>query len=211
MGVLDEDIQETGWSDVEPYMNYSAFKERLRGLIVEYEMKNSRFYRTYTFYKAQEQRSAQYIRFLPQYLSSKQRALDQYKRWVPENGEFAWGYHSVQYLIDASYTDPHLYIDMLDNDPVNPHKWIAASQGGSGDGTLESVPGRYEHTANGTRLLVGADEGSAEGASGSGGHVASGSDVDDDDDKGWTEAENANRKQFIKSVEDAIKKPEGRG
>lgn len=47
-------------------------------------------------------------------------ALDQYKRWDPSKGELAWGYHSVKALIDAAYYDPHLYMDMLDNDPTNP-------------------------------------------------------------------------------------------
>jgi len=46
--------------------------------------------------------------------------LDQYKRWDPSKGELAWGYHSVKTLIDAAYNDPHVYLDMLDNDPTNP-------------------------------------------------------------------------------------------
>lgn len=80
----------------------------------------SRFYRTYTYYKTPEHREAQYIRALPQFLKYKQRALDQYKKWKPSHGELAWGYHSVKALIDASYNDPYVYLDMLDNDPTNP-------------------------------------------------------------------------------------------
>lgn len=46
--------------------------------------------------------------------------MDQYKIWKPSHGELAWGYHSVKALIDASYNDPYVYVDMLDNDPTNP-------------------------------------------------------------------------------------------
>ncbi|KAG0343488.1 hypothetical protein BG004_005282 [Podila humilis] len=169
LGIEDENIFETGWSDIEPVKDYQTFRNKLKDLILGYETKypgashkcisgmydrdglgrnpthlacwdvareliddnpgghpNStepwdfRFYRTYTYYKTHEQREAQFIRALPQYLKYKQRALDQYKKWKPSHGELAWGYHSVKILIDASYNDPYVYMDMLDNDPTNP-------------------------------------------------------------------------------------------
>ncbi|KAF9925612.1 hypothetical protein FBU30_004632 [Linnemannia zychae] len=169
LGVQDENIFETGWSDIEPFKDYAAFQAKLRDLILGYERKypgashkcisgeydrdsvgrnpthracwdvaaqllqefpqgwpashqlwDFRFYRTYTYYSPPTSRSAQFIRPLPQFLSYKQRALDQYKRWDPTKGELAWGYHSVKALIDAAYNDPHVYLDMLDNDPTNP-------------------------------------------------------------------------------------------
>ncbi|KAF9972687.1 hypothetical protein BGZ73_004176 [Actinomortierella ambigua] len=79
-----------------------------------------RFYRTYTYYKSPDKRIAQYIWSMPEHLPFKRRALDQYKHWDPKRGELAWGYHSVKTLIDAAYNDPHVYMDMLDNDPTNP-------------------------------------------------------------------------------------------
>jgi len=90
-----------------------------------------RFYRTYTYYHPASHRSAQFIRALPQHLGFKQKALDQYKRWEPTRGELAWGYHSVKALIDAAYNDPHVYMDMLDNDPTNPSNWYAPRIGGT--------------------------------------------------------------------------------
>ncbi|KAF9391183.1 hypothetical protein CPB97_007303 [Podila verticillata] len=169
LGVQDENMYETGWSDIEPVKDYPAFQKKLKDLIVGYEEKypgashkcisgeydrdglgrnpthracwdvarelideyptgypsskqlwDFRFYRTYTYYKSPEHREAQYILALPQFLPYKQRALDQYKRWKPSHGELAWGYHSVKALIDASYNDPYVYVDMLDNDPTNP-------------------------------------------------------------------------------------------
>ncbi|KAF9908699.1 hypothetical protein EC991_009627 [Linnemannia zychae] len=169
LGVKDEDIFETGWSDIEPLKDYGAFQDKLKELILGYERKypgashkcisgeydrdsvgrnpthracwdvatqllqefpqgwpasrqlwDFRFYRTYTYYNPPHHRSAQFIRALPQYLPYKQHALDQYKRWDPSKGELAWGYHSVKALIDAAYNDPHVYLDMLDNDPTNP-------------------------------------------------------------------------------------------
>ncbi|KAF9155789.1 hypothetical protein BG015_008600 [Linnemannia schmuckeri] len=172
LGVQDEDIFETGWSDIEPLKNYEEFQKKLRDLILGYERKypgashkcisgeydrdsvgrnpthracwdvasqllqefpqgwpasrqlwDFRFYRTYTYYNPPSQRSAQFVRALPQFLPYKQRALDQYKRWEPSKGELAWGYHSVKALIDAAYNDPHVYLDMLDNDPTNPENW----------------------------------------------------------------------------------------
>ncbi|KAF8981363.1 hypothetical protein BGZ46_002931, partial [Entomortierella lignicola] len=39
LGVKDEDIFETGWSDVEPYLNYEMFKKKLHDLIIGYEEK----------------------------------------------------------------------------------------------------------------------------------------------------------------------------
>ncbi|KAF8940148.1 hypothetical protein BGZ47_007871 [Haplosporangium gracile] len=169
LGVRDEDIFETGWSDTEPLKDYEEFQKKLRDLILGYECKypgashkcisgeydrdsvgrnpthracwdvasqllqefpqgwpasrqlwDFRFYRTYTYYNPLPRRSAQFIRALPQFLPYKQRALDQYKRWDPSKGELAWGYHSVKAIIDAAYNDPHVYLDMLDNDPTNP-------------------------------------------------------------------------------------------
>ncbi|KAF9161707.1 hypothetical protein DFQ26_004227 [Actinomortierella ambigua] len=75
---------------------------------------------TYTYYKPPEKRVAQFIWSMPEHLQFKRRALDQYKQWDPKRGEMAWGYHSVKTLIDAAYNDPHVYMDMLDNDPTNP-------------------------------------------------------------------------------------------
>ncbi|KAG0342494.1 hypothetical protein BG000_004211 [Podila horticola] len=169
LGVRDENVFETGWSDIEPVKDYPTFQKKLKDLIIGYEKKHPgashkcisgeydrdglgrnpthracwdvarelidehptgypssnqlwdfRFYRTYTYYKTPEHREAQYIRALPQFLKYKQRALDQYKKWKPSHGELAWGYHSVKALIDASYNDPYVYLDMLDNDPTNP-------------------------------------------------------------------------------------------
>ncbi|KAF9586740.1 hypothetical protein BGW38_002762 [Lunasporangiospora selenospora] len=169
LGVQDEDILETGWSDIEPVKDYITFKAKVKSLILGYETKypgashkcisgeydrdsfgrnpthracwdvatelldqypfgwpssgqvwDFRFYRTYTYYRPEEARTAQFIRALPQYLPYKQRSLDQYKRWDPSNGELAWGYHSVKFLIDAAYYDPYVYVDMLANDPTNP-------------------------------------------------------------------------------------------
>ncbi|KAI9242821.1 MAG: hypothetical protein BYD32DRAFT_402684 [Podila humilis] len=169
LGVQDENMYETGWSDIEPVKDYPTFQKKLKDLIVGYEEKypgashkcisgeydrdglgrnpthracwdvarelidehptgypsskqpwDFRFYRTYTYYKSPEHREAQYIQALPQFLTYKQRALDQYKKWEPSHGELAWGYHSVKALIDASYNDPYVYVDMLDNDPTNP-------------------------------------------------------------------------------------------
>ncbi|KAG0054248.1 hypothetical protein BGZ83_011680, partial [Gryganskiella cystojenkinii] len=174
LGVLDQDIYETGWSDIEPLKDYEAFQNMLKNLIIGYEMKypgashkcisgeydrdsvgrnpthracwdvatrllneypqgwpdsrqlwDFRFYRTYTYYNTAPKRSAQFILALPQHLPFKQKALDQYKRWDPKRGELAWGYHSVKALIDAAYSDPHVYMDMLDNDPTNPRNWFA--------------------------------------------------------------------------------------
>ncbi|KAF9541617.1 hypothetical protein EC957_002921 [Mortierella hygrophila] len=181
LGVRDEDIYETGWSDIEPLKDYSEFQEKLRDLILGYERKypgashkcisgeydrdsvgrnpthracwdvatqllqefpqglpasrqlwDFRFYRTYTYYNPPSHRSAQFIRALPQFLPYKQKALDQYKRWDPSKGELAWGYHSVKALIDAAYYDPHVYLDMLDNDPTNPENLRRGKMGGSG-------------------------------------------------------------------------------
>ncbi|KAG0356104.1 hypothetical protein BG005_004972 [Podila minutissima] len=169
LGVRDENVFETGWSDIEPVKDYPTFQKKLKNLILGYEKKHPgashkcisgeydrdglgrnpthracwdaarelidehptgypssnqlwdfRFYRTYTYYKSPEHREAQYIRAFPQFLKYKQRALDQYKKWKPSQGELAWGYHSVKALIDASYNDPYVYMDMLDNDPTNP-------------------------------------------------------------------------------------------
>ncbi|KAG0040930.1 hypothetical protein BGZ82_005481 [Podila clonocystis] len=169
LGVRDENVFETGWSDIEPVKDYPTFQKKLKDLIIGYEKKHPgashkcisgeydrdglgrnpthracwdvarelidehptgypssnqlwdfRFYRTYTYYQSPEHREAQYIWALPQYLKYKQRALDQYKKWKPSHGELAWGYHSVKALIDASYNDPYVYVDMLDNDPTNP-------------------------------------------------------------------------------------------
>ncbi|KAG0091142.1 hypothetical protein BGZ92_001376 [Podila epicladia] len=169
LGVRDENVFETGWSDIEPVKDYPTFQKKLKKLIIDYEKKHPgashkcisgeydrdglgrnpthracwdaarelidehpagypssnqlwdfRFYRTYTYYKSPEHREAQYIRAFPQFLKYKQRALDQYKKWKPSHGELAWGYHSVKALIDASYNDPYVYMDMLDNDPTNP-------------------------------------------------------------------------------------------
>ncbi|KAF9950125.1 hypothetical protein BGZ72_008150 [Mortierella alpina] len=39
LGVQDQDIFETGWSDIEPLKDYAAFKQKLRDLIVGYEQK----------------------------------------------------------------------------------------------------------------------------------------------------------------------------
>ncbi|KAF9130047.1 hypothetical protein BGW39_003535 [Mortierella sp. 14UC] len=125
LGVKDEDIFETGWSDMEPLKDYEVFQDKLKELILGYERKyprasHNRFYRTYTHYNPPHHRSAQFVRALPQFLPYKQSALDQYKRWDPSKGDLAWGYHSVKALIDAAYYDPHVYLDMLDNDPTNP-------------------------------------------------------------------------------------------
>ncbi|KAK3837363.1 MAG: hypothetical protein J3R72DRAFT_197936 [Linnemannia gamsii] len=183
LGVKDEDIFETGWSDIEPLKDYAVFQGKLRDLILGYERKypgashkcisgeydrdsvgrnpthracwdvatqllqefpqgwpasrqlwDFRFYRTYTYYNPPPRRSAQFIRALPQFLPFKQRALEQYKRWDPSHGELAWGYHSVKALIDAAYNDPHVYLDMLDNDPTNPENLRRKSKGGGGGG-----------------------------------------------------------------------------
>ncbi|KAG0218218.1 hypothetical protein BGX31_011663 [Mortierella sp. GBA43] len=101
-----------------------------------------RFYRTYTFSQPVHNRTAQYICNLPQFLRFKQLALDQYKKWDPAHGELAWGYHSVPGLINASYSDPHLYMDMLDNDPVNPHNWATR------------VPSSHRKHVMGSRVLM---------------------------------------------------------
>ncbi|KAG9065508.1 hypothetical protein KI688_001796 [Linnemannia hyalina] len=179
LGVRDEDIFETGWSDIEPLKDYGEFQKKLRDLILGYERKypgashkcisgeydrdsvgrnpthracwdvatqllqefpqgwpasrqlwDFRFYRTYTYYNPPSHRSAQFIRALPQFLPYKQKALDQYKRWDPSKGELAWGYHSVKALIDAAYYDPHVYLDMLDNDPTNPENLRRGETGG---------------------------------------------------------------------------------
>ncbi|KAF9102818.1 hypothetical protein BGX29_004159 [Mortierella sp. GBA35] len=169
LGVMDEDIFETGWSDIEPLKDYGAFQQKLKDLILGYERKNTigtlldgirltehagmsplnsskspqgwpasrqlwdfRFHRTYTYYNPPDHRSAQYIRALPQYLPYKQKALDQYKRWDPSKGELAWGYHSVKVLIDAAYSDPHVYLDTLDNDPTNPDNVLKKGSSASG-------------------------------------------------------------------------------
>ncbi|KAF8938394.1 hypothetical protein EDD21DRAFT_401122 [Dissophora ornata] len=258
MGVSDENIFETGWSDVEPYTDYDAFKEKLKHLIARYEAKypgashkcisgeydrdgsgrnpthracwdaatdlldehprglptsrqlwDFRFYRTYTFYKPPDLRSAQYIKTLPKFLKFKQQALDQYKRLEPEDGELAWGYHSVQVLIDASYTDPHLYIDMLDTDPLNPQTWLPKGQraGERGQGILGGV--HLEQTVNGTEILVVYQQQQQKLQ-----QAGSPTAVDPGVDAGgeaWSESEIANRQAFVASLEAAFKKPNGEG
>ncbi|KAF9979597.1 hypothetical protein BGZ75_009460 [Mortierella antarctica] len=114
-----------------------------RGYPVSNQLWDFRFYRTYTYYNPPTRRSAQYIRALPRYLSYKQHALDQYKRWDPSKGELAWGYHSVKSLIDAAYNDVHVYMDMLDNDPTNPENW---SSGGRNKAELEVINTEGETT-----------------------------------------------------------------
>lgn len=39
LGVKDENIFETGWSDIEPLEEYDAFQGKLRNLILSYERK----------------------------------------------------------------------------------------------------------------------------------------------------------------------------
>lgn len=39
LGVRDEDIFETGWSDIEPLKDYEEFQKKLRDLILGYERK----------------------------------------------------------------------------------------------------------------------------------------------------------------------------
>ncbi|KAI1303407.1 hypothetical protein EDD11_005348 [Mortierella claussenii] len=292
LGVKDENIFETGWSDTEPFKDFNTFKNRLRHLIVEYEEKypgashkcisgeydqdssgrnpthlacwdvatelvkdhpngwpssqqlwDFRFFRTYTYYKPAEKRSAQFIHSMPQYLGFKQLALDQYKRFEPSIGELAWGYHSVRILIDASYNSPLLFTDMLDNDPTNPINW-----GSEGDQDYEEkerklhpgvAPGEVTYDEQQRRLRekpwkqhrpvdyqdmrkekndhIG--EGDRDGGidhvfmelpfelearveglvEGQGGRID------------MTHTERASGDAFLKSFEEAIKKPEGRG
>ena len=42
LGVQDEDIYETGWSDIEPLKDYEAFQNKLKELILGYEKKVKR-------------------------------------------------------------------------------------------------------------------------------------------------------------------------
>ncbi|KAG0378347.1 hypothetical protein BGX24_004079 [Mortierella sp. AD032] len=164
LGVKDEDIFETGWSDIEPLKDYAVFQGKLRDLILGYERKypgasHNRFYRTYTYYNPPPRRSAQFIRALPQFLPFKQRALEQYKRWDPSHGELAWGYHSVKALIDAAYNDPHVYLDMLDNDPTNPENLGRKSKegggGGGGGGGAKGSKGVELKAHGGVKMEVG--------------------------------------------------------
>ncbi|KAG0329616.1 hypothetical protein BGZ99_001223 [Dissophora globulifera] len=251
LGVQDSDILETGWSDAEPFLDYDAFKGKLKKLILRYEVKypgashrcisgeydrdpsgrnpthracwdvatdlldehprgfpaskqlwDFLFFRTYTFYKPLDHRSAQYIWSLPKYLRFKQRALDQYKRWDPSVGELAWGYHSVKPLIDASYYDPHLYIDMLDNDPTNPQNWFSVDEGSLQGGRDANV--HVEHDIDGARVLMDDDH-----QSGLSELTASGKGADVEDEM-WDKKERAEQELFKKSYEEAIKKPDGR-
>ncbi|KAG0060261.1 hypothetical protein BGZ89_012415 [Linnemannia elongata] len=164
LGVRDENIFETGWSDIEPLKDYGEFQKKLRDLILGYERKYpgashkcisgeydrdsvgrnpthracwdvatqllQEFPQGWPASRQLWDLSAQFIRALPQFLPYKQKALDQYKRWDPSKGELAWGYHSVKTLIDAAYYDPHVYLDMLDNDPTNPENLRRAKMGG---------------------------------------------------------------------------------
>ncbi|KAF9099121.1 hypothetical protein BGX27_000662 [Mortierella sp. AM989] len=285
LGVKDEDVFETGWSDVEPYLNYDAFKEKLRDLIVGYEDKypgashkcisgeydtdatgrnpthracwdvattlvddnpggwpssnqlwDFRFYRTYTFYNPKHSRTAQYIRSLPQYLHYKQRALDQYKRWDPESGELAWGYHSVKPLIDASYHDPLLYIDMLDNDPIKPQNWrrkvhrdhhrdesqrpemekldILKGSGGTNSITKSSSLSGHDHGDSLGQSLIETlvSESSSSVNNNVGGDGNGNARVGfSKGNKGWSERELQAQKEFLRSFQEAVKRPEGRG
>ncbi|KAG0213977.1 hypothetical protein BGX33_002580 [Mortierella sp. NVP41] len=144
LGVMDEDIFETGWSDIEPLKDYGAFHIRahrtsvlventigtlLDGIRLTEPAGMSPLNSSKSFPKAGQ---PPYIRALPQYLPYKQKALDQHKRWDPSKGELAWGYHSVKCLIDAAYSDPHVYLDMLDNDPTNPDNVLKKGSSASG-------------------------------------------------------------------------------
>ncbi|KAF9432099.1 hypothetical protein BGZ76_011267 [Entomortierella beljakovae] len=250
LGVKDEDIFETGWSDVEPFLEYDSFKAKLQNLIVGYEKKypgashkcisgeydtdstgrnpthracwdvatqlvdehpggwpssKQLWDLTYTFYKPKAKRTAQYTHSLPQYLHHKQRALDQYKRWDPASGELAWGYHSVKTLIDASYSDPLLYIDMLDIDPVNPENWDSnehikqkprINKKGKDTGSQSSCVETKElkHAVAPEMTLV-----------------EQVTIVENEDHSKWSEKEIHAQKEFLDSYQQAAKRPEGRG
>ncbi|KAF9425371.1 hypothetical protein BGZ94_007589 [Podila epigama] len=222
LGVLDENIFEAGWSDIEPLKDYPGFKKKLKDLIVGYEDKYpgashkcisgeydrdglgrnpthracwdvareliEEYTNGYPISKQPwdfpEYREAQFILALPQFLKYKQRALEQYKNWRPKRGELAWGYHSVKALIDASYDDPYVYLDMLDNDPTNPEspQYVAS---------LSQV--LLQSPEDKTRLLEQLPPKDVEAI------------------RAEEESENEQAEQILRRFEQAMRGPEGRG
>jgi LmbE family N-acetylglucosaminyl deacetylase len=74
-----------------------------------------RFYRVYIYDRPKSQRTAPYTRHLSSsWLARKRAALNEYKRYDPGAGRYAYGYHSVHTLFDAAYADDTEYVDRFE-------------------------------------------------------------------------------------------------
>jgi LmbE family N-acetylglucosaminyl deacetylase len=72
-----------------------------------------RFYRPYRYGGYVQPVSPSWSRPLGlRWLTQKRAALDEYRRFDPANGRYAFGYHSVGGLIDAASSTPLEYIDL---------------------------------------------------------------------------------------------------
>lgn len=72
-----------------------------------------RFQRVYIYLKPRHERfSDRVLQLEPAWQSAKQRALKQYRLFLPKAGRYAIGYHSAGSLIDAAYADDREYIEL---------------------------------------------------------------------------------------------------
>lgn len=83
-------------------------------LMLRHFIADFKFYRVYIYYEEPAQRQAQYrLKLKDSWQAVKQRALDEYKLFIPAANRYALGYHSVPKLIDNAASDIYEYFDLV--------------------------------------------------------------------------------------------------
>jgi hypothetical protein len=82
--------------------------------IVRNSISDFTFYRIYAYYQLIQARNSQFqLNLKPEWQTTKQAAIDEYKLFLPEAGRLAAGYHCIPQLLDGAYNDPKEYFDLL--------------------------------------------------------------------------------------------------
>ena len=105
--LLEYDVGGNGTSNPTHLACWEAAHD-LTGYIADF-----RFYRVYRYGGDVQPVAPSWSRPLElRWLTQKQAALDQYRRFDPAKGRYAFGYHSVGGLIDAASRTPSEYVDL---------------------------------------------------------------------------------------------------